>query len=232
MRDVIKTVSAILFYCLAAAVLMWTASLTMSLVARMLPGDSITPFFALALFDGGALAWALVFLFRAEGLPQRAISLMAMAIDIVGVIGVSMAELFLGGQQLTAIPEGLGTLVVYGIGAWTAINLLAIYAFHIADPREMQEIRLRSLQDQVMDEALKQVEANVRQEAAILGARIAAGIHADVLARLRLRSGPVIDGVARDVASTGNGSSPKATYASDTTDTGTKTDPTSARTKR
>lgn len=186
MRDVLKTASKYLFYVLAGVILLWTASLTLEVATKLLPGDRLTPFFMLALFDAGALAWALVFLFQAEGLPQRAISLLLMMADLIGVIGMSIAALFLSGQELTQIPPGLGTLIVWAVGIWTAINVAAIYAYHIADPEEMQEIRLRSLQDRVTDEAIRQVEAEVHVQATELAAGIAAGMKADVMARLRL----------------------------------------------
>ena len=70
MRDVLKTASKILFYALALVVLLWTAGLTLDLAVQLLPGESLMPFFILALFDGGALAWCLVFLFQAQGLAQ------------------------------------------------------------------------------------------------------------------------------------------------------------------
>jgi apolipoprotein N-acyltransferase len=199
MKDVLSTVSKILFYALALAVVVWTASLTVSLVSRLLPGDTMTPFFALALFDGGALVWFLAFMFSAAGLPQRAISLLAMVLDLIGVIGVSIAELFLGGQQLASIPDGLGNLVVWAVGLWTALNLVALYAYHLADPDEMTEIRIRSLQDQVQAQALEQVESMVRDEASGLAGVIAADLRSDVLARLRLlKPGEVIEGTLRD----------------------------------
>jgi hypothetical protein len=228
MRDVVKVCSKILFYALAAAIFAWTCSLTIALVSRLLPGDAITPFFALAIFDIGALAWALVFLFQAAGLPQRAISLLAMVLDIAGVILMSIGELFLGGQQLTAIPEGLGTIVVWAVGLWTAANLVAIYAYHIADPDEMAEIRIRSMQDKIQDEALNQVEAQAHVEAQMLAAQIAKTNYADLLARLRLPSATadrVIDATAHDVPV----SVQAVQYAADTvTDIGTPGNPTKA----
>jgi hypothetical protein len=40
MRDVLATVSKIIFYLLACAVFLWTASLTVSLVSRLLPDEA------------------------------------------------------------------------------------------------------------------------------------------------------------------------------------------------
>lgn len=206
MRDVLSVAAKILFYVLALVVIAWTASLTIELVSRLLPGDTITPFFALALFDGGALVWALVFLFMAQGLSQRAISLILMLLDLAGVIGMSIAELFLGGQQMAAIPQGLGQLVVWGVGLWTAINVIAVYAFHIVDPSQMTEIEVRSMQDRVQAEALSQVKASIHERSTVLAGVIARRIETDVLARMHLLDAPVIDAEARDVTGTSTGS--------------------------
>lgn len=206
MRDVLSVAAKILFYVLALVVIAWTASLTIELVSRLLPGDTITPFFALALFDGGALVWALVFLFMAQGLSQRAISLILMLLDLAGVIGMSIAELFLGGQQMAAIPQGLGQLVVWGVGLWTAINVVAVYAFHIVDPAQMTEIEVRSMQDRVQAEALSQVKASIHERSTVLAGVIARRIETDVLARMHLLDAPVIDAEARDVTGTSTGS--------------------------
>jgi hypothetical protein len=186
MKAVIGWISKAMFYILAAAVVIWTGSLTVALVARVLPGDAVTPFFALALFDGGAIVWLLAFLFHAEGLPQRGVTLLTMVLDLIGVIGVSMAEMFMGGQQLTAVPEGLGTLVVWGVGGFTAINLLAVYMYHLTEPSGLLAIRERTIQDRVNDEAFRQVEERVQIQAQQLAAEISDGMYAALVARLRL----------------------------------------------
>ena len=86
MKQLLKTIGAILFYIFILAVAGWTASLTLAEVRVILPNDPITPYFALALFDGGALTWLLVFLGHAKGLAQRAIAIMLLVLDLAGVV--------------------------------------------------------------------------------------------------------------------------------------------------
>jgi hypothetical protein len=186
MGDILKTVTKFLFYALAGLLFVWTSSLTVRLVGRLLPGDPVTPWFALALFDIGALTWLMVFLKNAQGLPQRAVTLVAFLADLAGVFFVAAGELFLGGQTLAAIPAQLGTLVVWAVIGYTAANLAAVYAYHLTDPDELQEIKMRSMQDKVRDEALKQVEANVTEQTRQLASEIADRMYTDVVARLRL----------------------------------------------
>ncbi len=56
MKQVSATIGKIVFYIFVLAVAAWTASLTLGEMRAILPNDPITPYFALALFDGGALA--------------------------------------------------------------------------------------------------------------------------------------------------------------------------------
>ena len=175
MKQLLKTIGAILFYIFILAVAGWTASLTLAEVRVILPNDPITPYFALALFDGGALTWLLVFLGHAKGLAQRAIAIMLLVLDLAGVVVLSAGRLLMGGQALADIPQQLGATMVYALIGATIINLIAIYAFHIADPETMQQIEIQTLDDTIQAEALSQARANIENEvkelASILAAR-------------------------------------------------------------
>ena len=174
MKQLLKTIGAILFYIFILAVAGWTASLTLAEVRVILPNDPITPYFALALFDGGALTWLLVFLGHAKGLPQRAISIMLLVLDLVGVVVLSAGRLLMGGQDMANIPQQLGATMVYALIGATIINLIAIYAFHIADPETMQQIELQTLDDTIQAEAISQARANIESEVQQLAAVLAA----------------------------------------------------------
>jgi len=200
MKEVLRYVSLIFFYALAAIVILWTVSLTLDVVGRLLPDDDMTKFLSVALFDGGTLAWSLVFLFRAKGLMQRAISILAMFLDLVGTILISISSLFLSGQTLATLPPGLGNYVVWGVGIMTAINVVAIYTFHLSSPEAVREIKMQTIEDKITDEAMRQVETNMMKEAQTLAAQIADGTRTAVLANLKLLpDGGVIDGKAKDV---------------------------------
>ena len=57
MKKLYATIGKIIFYLFVVAVFAWTASLTLGEMKQILPNDPITPYFALALFDIGAIAW-------------------------------------------------------------------------------------------------------------------------------------------------------------------------------
>lgn len=216
MKDVLRVVGNILLYAFAVVVVFWTASLTVSLISRLLPGDSITPYFALALFDGGALIWLVVFVAKAKGLMQRGISILMMSLDLVGVVLISVAELFLGGQTLVAAPESLGRIAIWTVGGWTALNLVALYAFHIFDPAVSREIEIQTQQDKIEAEAMKQAQAQLQSLSVSLGHQLAAGYTRQALYNLGLlqSENPVIDVSSRDAAPPSPHASPPPTEQS------------------
>jgi hypothetical protein len=203
MKDVMKMVSKFAFYGLAAVVYLWTASLTLDLLMMIMPGDPVTPFLGLALFDVGALIWLLVFLFQAEGLSQRAVALIGFLIDFIGTVGMVAADLFLSGQDMANVPEFLanGTPVYILVGA-TALNLALIYAYHITDPNHSKEIEIQTEVDVAAEEGLKEARRQLKDRRAELGGLIAERIMHDALLRLEMSEtgdGKVIDVKSREV---------------------------------
>lgn len=186
MKKLLKVIGAILFYVFVLAVAGWTASLTLAEVRVILPNDPVTPYFALSLFDGGAVVWLLVFIGHAKGLMQRAVAILLLIIDLAGVIVLSAGRLLMGGQALADIPKELGATMVYALIGATLINLIAIYAFHIADPETMQQIELQTLDDTIQAEALTQARANIENEVQQLASILAARATGRLKYQLRL----------------------------------------------
>ncbi len=179
-----RSIGTVGFYIFAAGILIWTASLTQSLVSIILPGNVILSWFALLLFDGGALIWLMVFMFVSSGPMQRAISLLMMCFDLIGVGLMSFAELYLGGQTLTAVPAMLGMIVIWGVGLSTIANVAAAYAYHVTDPKHAATMRLRAMKDVITMSAIEQaegeIEARARAEGGILAARMVQGVMAEL----------------------------------------------------
>jgi hypothetical protein len=191
MKHVLGYAARIIFYVFCVVVLGWTATLTVSFVSRVLPESQVEPYLALAVFDGGAIAWLLVFLAYAKGLGQRAISILMLVLDLCGVALMTIAELFLGGQTFTEAPAGLGTIAVWCIGIWTFINLASAYAFHILDPESHQQITIGVAQDKVRESGLRQLEQNLEVLGAELAAELGESMKAKALRDMGLRDRPV-----------------------------------------
>jgi hypothetical protein len=199
-KHVLGYVAKIAFYMLCAALITWTASLTVSFVSRILPQAQVEPYLALAVFDGGALVWLLVFLYHAEGLGQRAISLLMLVADLLGVALMTVSELMLGGQTFTTPPANLGTIAVWGIGLMTFANVAAAYAFHVVDPTSMEMITAGVAKDRVKARGMKYLEEHLDQLGESLGAEMGRALVEQSVRDLGLHlpAGEVIDVVAKD----------------------------------
>jgi apolipoprotein N-acyltransferase len=200
MKHVMGYAAKIVFYVFCLVVLGWTATLTASFVQRVLPDSQVEPYLALAVFDGGAIAWLMTFLWGARGLGQRAVSILMLVLDLCGVALMTIAELFLGGQTFTEAPAGLGTLAVWAIGIWTFMNLAAAYAYHVLDPKAHEEITIGVAQDKVRESGIRQLEANLDALGAELAAEIGEELKVKALRQLGLRDRPVPAAMLREPA--------------------------------
>ena len=207
MKQLNAQIGKIIFYVFVLAVFGWTASLTLGEMKAILPNDPITPYFALALFDSGALAWLMAWVGHARGLMQRAISAIMLVVCLAGVVLLSAGRLMDGGQTMVTVSTSLSAAVVYGVIGATLANLAAIYAFHVSDPDTMEEIETGLLSDTLRAEAQKQATASIESQAKELGAILAARATGQLKYNLRLPMGTAevaqkdnfIDATARDV---------------------------------
>lgn len=167
----------------AVAMGVWMTWLVMGLV---LPGNQTARFMALAFFDGGALGWAGVYIYKARGTPQRAVSLWMMVYDLAGVVAMVIAEIFLGGQQLVDIPLWLGRFIVDTVIITFALNLIAWYYYHTNQPEVREVITAQELEDELTEQAERQARANVEREAQQLGALLAGRVTSRIKYRMRL----------------------------------------------
>lgn len=186
MKALAGSIGKILFWIFAVAIFFWTASLSLAALRTILPNDPVKPFVGLVLTDIGALTWLLVFIGQAQGLPQRAISLIMFIVDLAGVILLSAFELLSSGQQLARVPEELGNAVIWGVIGLTLVNLAAAYFYHLAEPHTWKSIEFGVLTDRLQKEALQQAQMNVEKEAQQLGAILAARATAELKYNLRL----------------------------------------------
>lgn len=189
MKQLNATIGKIVFYIFVLAVFGWTASLTLGEMKMILPNDPITPYFALALFDGGALAWLMAWVGHARGLMQRAISAIMLVVCLAGVVLLSAGRLMDGGQTMVTVSQSLSAAVIYGVIGATLANLAAIYAFHVSDPDTMEEIETGLLSDTLRAEAQKQATASIESQAKELGAILAARATGQLKYNLRLPMG-------------------------------------------
>jgi hypothetical protein len=170
--------AGVFFLLFLLGVLIWTASLTLGVIDIVLPHNPIVKYFALALFDGGALTWAGVYIYKARGTPQRGIALLMTAFDLLGVVLMVIGAVYLGGQTLTNIPANIGSAMVNGVILATIANLVAGYYYHLNDPDSRIKIALQNFNDMVFEESIRQAHADVKANARRHGAIMALGLMA------------------------------------------------------
>ncbi len=185
-NELLKWFAGVAFGAFLLAVIAWTASLTIGVMQIVLPHAPAVKWFALGLFDGGALTWLLVFIHKAKGTPQRGVSLLMTVLDLIGIVLMVIGGIYLGGQELANIPEWIGGALINGVIGATVLNLMAGYYFHASAPDVREAIQAQSLEDTLAEEALKQARVNVEREAQRLGAIMARRVTAQIKYRLAL----------------------------------------------
>lgn len=160
--------------------------MTWLVMGRVLPGNEAARYMALAFFDGGAFVWAGMYIFKAKGTPQRGISLILLIIDLVGVVLLVIAEIYLGGQSLVNIPAWTGRLVVNTVVVVFTLNLIGWYYYHINSPETREAITAQELEDELTEQAEQQARANIEREARALGALLAGRVTSRIKYRMRL----------------------------------------------
>lgn len=180
-----RTGSKIVFGLISAVILTWTAYLTTSFLSMVLPASFwIVPYLGLVVFDGGMIGWLTVYLYMAEGAMQRAIALGLTLFNLLGVGLMTIAEIVLGGQTLTAAPEMLGTVAIWAVGIWTFVNVAGIIAFHLSSPDARIAAAIQDEKDAIVEDAFTDLRNRRGENAAVLGSFLGGGMFKTLVAEL------------------------------------------------
>lgn len=147
-----------LLYILLLGLFAWTVSLTMAFIEKILPELPYAKYFAIAVFDGAAIIWLILFMKDARGKNQKTITLTMTIVTLLGAAMMGLAEVYFGGQEFVQIPENLGMIALWVIIGTTVANIFAGFAYHIMDPKQQQEMAKRGAKDAIIDEALDQLD--------------------------------------------------------------------------
>lgn len=186
MKTVMRYVAQIVFALFGAAVFALMLSFSFSALQRVYPESLLNQGMGLVLFDVGAVAWLIVFVWKAKGGLQRAGALVLFALDFLGTLALVTIEVLLGGQQYVAVAPWVGQSLVYIFIAATVMNLVGVYLHHLTEPAVLAEIENQSMADEVEDEARRQAGEANRRDLPALGGQLAARLRADVRERLHL----------------------------------------------
>jgi hypothetical protein len=192
MKPIMKVISKLLFYFLVIGMLVLNASYGLRFVGRLFPDDWIIQWASLLLFDGGALIWFIAFLWGGEGEWQRGVALLATALDLLGAFAIALTEVFTAGAGFLTNPEIVDTLktsAVYVLVIWLIFNVIFVYIFHATDPKTLEEISIRSMEDRITAQAMKETDTRVNMIAASVSSKMSLAMERNVLYRLQSASG-------------------------------------------
>jgi hypothetical protein len=96
-----------------------------------------------ALFDGAALVWFIMFVTQARGTTQWAMALIGWVVGLVGAVIMVAGELILG-QSLVVFsdPTRLGWVLITTVIVACVVHVTLVYLFHLADPTVKNRIEI------------------------------------------------------------------------------------------
>jgi hypothetical protein len=159
MKHLTKWIGKLLFVAMAVALIAYAASRTLDFVSNTLgEQDQVIGYLALFATTGGALAWLAVFLWDSEGIAQKSIALVMICLDVAGEIALFTIDTLMtsgtNGMIATLAPEEI-RLTVLGMSALIGANIVATFAFHIANPENIEKIEAHFAEYQIEQEIRK-----------------------------------------------------------------------------
>lgn len=194
--------AAILLLLVTGGLMIYSASRTVNLLQMTLPeGQKDLAFLALLAFDGGVVAWLLVFMFGASGGAQRAIAGLLTVVSLIGVVVGFGADQVLGAQlggvvRASDIPPGFGLTVVLATVGIIAAHIAATVFFHLLSPGNRRRMQEEGFNDRIEQAAMHKSEEAIEHLAADLSERITAARMARLTAVFESR---IVEDEARDV---------------------------------
>jgi len=194
MQHLTKWIGKVLFFVMAAALIAYAASRTLDFVNSTLgAGDQVIGYLALFATTGGALAWLSVFLYSSEGIAQKGIAVSMVAVDVLGEIMLFTTDTLLqsgiNGQTYALLPEDI-RLVVLAMSGLIGLNIIATFAFHIANPENIEAVELHFAEQQIEQAIRKAKTATAKSLAAGIAEREALSYGKEMQAKERGAKAP------------------------------------------
>jgi len=162
MTQITKWIGKLLFIFMSAALIAYAASRTLNFINGTLGEDDLlVGYLALFATTGGALAWLSVFLWHSEGVAQKGIALLMIALDVTGEIVLFTIETLMqsgiNGTIEALAPEDI-RLTVLGMSALIGANIIFIFAYHISEPKNMKALEAH-FSDWKIEKAIQKAKA-------------------------------------------------------------------------
>ena len=177
MKGFWKGVSNVLFYVIAASLLVYAASRSLDFIMSTLPNNQqVIGFLGLAATSGGMIAWLMLFMHHADGLGQKITAVIMVAVDLTGEIGLfTMDTLYRSGQSgmiASLTPDEIQTVII-GLSLLIATNIIATVAYHVLDNTNLRNMREGFVRNHLEAKALDEIEKKGEQLAHDLAPKLA-----------------------------------------------------------
>lgn len=156
-----ESVGQILVLIVAAGLMIFSASGTLALLQPLL-GD--TAYFALLAFDGGVVAWLIVFMHGAKGGPQRAISALMIVVDLIGCVvgfGVNLIASAGNFSLINKLDKSAMQAALLAVIFVIAANIMATVFFHLLSVENRKRMAEEGLHDAIDKAANKKAKAAI-----------------------------------------------------------------------
>ena len=151
---------------------LFTGYMTLTFVKTVIPNAPLLVVMAtLLVFDGGMLAWLVVFTSYAQGTTQRATAIVTCLFDFGGV-GLMVAAEIVTAQSNVVTDLPLASWATWAVALWTFANVGAILLFHLSDPETRKEMSRQARQDRLLELAGAMLENDLDDEAVELAQQI------------------------------------------------------------
>lgn len=172
-----KKIGSLLVTLLALALLVYSATRSLSFISLTLPPDrQILAWFGLAALDGGLICWLLAYLYGSRGGWQRGISLLMVIVDLAGCVLMFTADsLYETGKAglTTVFTADEMFMFVIALSGIIAINIAATVAHHLTDPDKLKDQQEEEAFAKINELAVKKLSENADALAAELAPQIA-----------------------------------------------------------
>jgi hypothetical protein len=126
------------FLLLTGALLYWSFTIISDLMETLIPNAPTAKYLAIAIFDGGAVIWLLVFLYRVDGIFQSIIAGLMVFFNTAGGALAVAADLLLGG--FVEYPGWIPYAAIVIVAVWTLANFIATITFHLTGFETLEKI--------------------------------------------------------------------------------------------
>ena len=182
-----KWLGKILITALGLALLVYSATRSVSFIGLTLPADKQgLAFFGLAALDGGIICFLIAFLHGSKGAAQRGICMIMIIVDFIGAVAMFTADTIyqtsVSGLTVEFDKNEMMTFILV-LSAIIALNILAGIFHHITDPDNMR----RMADEEAFGKIEELARKKVAEESDFLAAELAPTIAASWSAQTRAK---------------------------------------------